>query len=71
MNRQRAFNRSQSGLQQTFKFIERSGRHERWFKLHIIGATVLALGYQIFMRWVADNPERVQRAPAGGSPSTT
>jgi predicted PurR-regulated permease PerM len=36
-----------------------------------IGATVLALGYQIFMRWVADNPERVQRAPAGGSPSTT
>jgi len=23
-----------------------------------IGATVLALGYQIFMRWVAENPER-------------
>ncbi len=36
-----------------------------------IGATVLALGYQIFMRWVADNPERAQRAAAGGSPSPT
>jgi predicted PurR-regulated permease PerM len=36
-----------------------------------IGATVLALGYQIFMRWVADNPERAQQAAAGGSPSTT
>jgi predicted PurR-regulated permease PerM len=36
-----------------------------------IGATVLALGYQIFMRWVADNPERAQQAAAGGSSSTT
>ena len=36
-----------------------------------IGATVLALGYQIFMRWVADNPERAQQSAAGGSPSTT
>jgi predicted PurR-regulated permease PerM len=36
-----------------------------------IGATVLALGYQIFMRWVADNPERAQQAAAGGGPSTT
>ena len=25
-----------------------------------IGATVLALGYQVFMRWVADNPERAR-----------
>jgi hypothetical protein len=36
-----------------------------------IGATVLALGYQIFMRWVADNPERAQPTAAGGSSSTT
>jgi predicted PurR-regulated permease PerM len=36
-----------------------------------IGATVLALGYQIFMRWVADNPERAQQTAAGGSPSVT
>jgi predicted PurR-regulated permease PerM len=36
-----------------------------------IGATVLALGYQIFMRWVADNPERARQTAAGGSPSTT
>ena len=34
-----------------------------------IGATVLALGYQIFMRWVADNPERTQQAAVGDSPS--
>jgi predicted PurR-regulated permease PerM len=36
-----------------------------------IGATVLALGYQIFMRWVDDNPERAQQTAAGRSPSTT
>jgi predicted PurR-regulated permease PerM len=36
-----------------------------------IGATVLALGYQIFMRWVDDNPERAQQTAAGGSPSST
>jgi predicted PurR-regulated permease PerM len=36
-----------------------------------IGATVLALGYQIFMRWVTENPERAQEAAAGDSPSTT
>jgi len=35
-----------------------------------IGATVLALGYQIFMRWVADNPERAQQTATGDSPST-
>lgn len=29
-----------------------------------IGATVLALGYQIFMRWVQDNPERSQQSSA-------
>ena len=35
-----------------------------------IGATLLALGYQIFMRWVADNPERT-RPPAAGDSSST
>jgi predicted PurR-regulated permease PerM len=35
-----------------------------------IGATLLALGYQIFMRWVADNPERTRPAAAGDSSST-
>ena len=35
-----------------------------------IGAAVLALGYQIFMRWVADNPERQQQTAASGSPPT-
>jgi predicted PurR-regulated permease PerM len=35
-----------------------------------IGATLLALGYQIFMRWVADNPERT-RLPAAGDSSST
>jgi hypothetical protein len=24
-----------------------------------VGATLLALGYQIFMRWVATNPDKV------------
>jgi predicted PurR-regulated permease PerM len=32
-----------------------------------IGAAALALGYQIFMRWVDDNPERA-RQPAAGDP---
>jgi predicted PurR-regulated permease PerM len=36
-----------------------------------VGATVLALGYQIFMRWVADNPERAHQTAAGSTPSTT
>ena len=36
-----------------------------------VGATGLALGYQIFMRWVHDNPERARQTAAGGSPSTT
>ena len=35
-----------------------------------IGATVLALGYQIFMRWVADNPERARQAAEDGPPAT-
>jgi len=35
-----------------------------------IGATLLALGYQIFMRWVADNPERTRQQAAGDSSST-
>jgi predicted PurR-regulated permease PerM len=34
-----------------------------------IGATGLAVGYQIFMRWVQDNPERVRQTVGGGSPS--
>ena len=35
-----------------------------------IGATGLALGYQIFMRWVHDNPERARLAGEGGGTST-
>ena len=35
-----------------------------------VGATGLAVGYQIFMRWVHDNPERVRQSATGGSPST-
>ena len=35
-----------------------------------IGATALALGYQIFMRWVEDNPERALQETADDSPST-
>ena len=35
-----------------------------------VGATGLALGYQIFMRWVHDNPERV-RIPADDDPAPT
>jgi len=30
-----------------------------------IGATALALGYQIFMRWVDDNPERARQQAVG------
>jgi hypothetical protein len=33
-----------------------------------IGATVLALGYQIFMRWVDDNPERARHRPPATRP---
>ncbi len=35
-----------------------------------IGATGLALGYQIFMRWVHDNPERARITAGDGSPSS-
>jgi len=35
-----------------------------------IGATALALGYQIFMRWVADNPEKALQETTDDSPST-
>jgi predicted PurR-regulated permease PerM len=35
-----------------------------------VGATGLAVGYQIFMRWVHDNPERARQTAAGGYPST-
>ena len=34
-----------------------------------IGATGLAVGYQIFMRWVHDNPQRVRQTDAAGSSS--
>ena len=34
-----------------------------------IGATGLAVGYQIFMRWVADNPERERQKTTGDSAS--
>ena len=36
-----------------------------------VGATGLALGYQIFMRWVHDNPERARQTAADGSLPTT
>ena len=36
-----------------------------------VGATGLALGYQIFMRWVHDNPERARQTAASGFPSTS
>jgi predicted PurR-regulated permease PerM len=36
-----------------------------------VGATGLAVGYQIFMRWVKDNPERGRHTAGGGSPPTT
>jgi len=36
-----------------------------------VGATALALGYQIFMRWVDDNPERARQPAAGGPGSMT
>ncbi len=35
-----------------------------------IGATLLALGYQIFMRWVDENPERARQQAASDSSST-
>ncbi len=35
-----------------------------------IGATALALGYQIFMRWVDENPERARQQATGDSAST-
>jgi predicted PurR-regulated permease PerM len=36
-----------------------------------IGAAGLAVGYQIFMRWVADNPERARQKAAGDPASVT
>jgi len=36
-----------------------------------IGATGLAVGYQIFMLWVADNPERARQKAAGDSAAAT
>lgn len=36
-----------------------------------VGATALAVGYQIFMRWVADNPERAEQKGAGDAPAST
>ena len=34
-----------------------------------VGATLLALGYQIFMGWVAANPDAPRTRPEGGAPS--
>ena len=34
-----------------------------------VGATLLALGYQIFMGWVADNPDADGSSREGESPS--
>ena len=36
-----------------------------------VGATLLALGYQIFMGWVATNPDLTPAGPARDSPGTT
>jgi predicted PurR-regulated permease PerM len=36
-----------------------------------VGAAILAVGYQIFMRWVDDNPERARQPTAGDSVSMT
>jgi len=36
-----------------------------------VGAAALALGYQIFMRWVDDNPERARQPAASDSGSLT
>jgi predicted PurR-regulated permease PerM len=33
-----------------------------------IGATLFALGYQIFMGWVADDPDEEAAAPEGDTP---
>jgi hypothetical protein len=33
-----------------------------------VGATLLALGYQIFMNWVATNPEEAPARPKRDSP---
>ena len=36
-----------------------------------VGAALLALGYQIFMGWVATNPDLAAPGPPGGSPEIT
>ena len=36
-----------------------------------VGAAILAVGYQIFMRWVDDNPERARQPTASHSVSMT
>ena len=33
-----------------------------------VGATLLALGYQIFMQWVSDNPDASQEQAESDSP---
>ncbi len=35
-----------------------------------VGATLLALGYQIFMRWVADRPDAPRAGLEGGTPAS-
>jgi predicted PurR-regulated permease PerM len=34
-----------------------------------VGATLLTLGYKIFMSWVADNPDVVESTREGDAPS--
>jgi predicted PurR-regulated permease PerM len=36
-----------------------------------VGATLLTLGYRIFMSWVADNPDAVESRREGDTPSTS
>jgi hypothetical protein len=36
-----------------------------------VGATLLALGYQIFMSWVATNPDALKTRSEADSPSSS
>ena len=36
-----------------------------------VGATLLALGYQIFMSWVANNPDALRARSEADSPSSS
>jgi hypothetical protein len=43
MKLHRALRRSRGEVQQSFKFLKRSARHERWFKLAILATTLVAI----------------------------